>query len=145
MHAPFSLSIFCLMKLLPSCEHWFFHLKFKDFYFFFTSATCRPLTAILTSSGHHWGNWEEGHWRFWYMVSTTRRDGPPQGWLWAQCAVSQNIMTCHKLLYKEGSLHVLFNMLSYSQSVIYPLPFLGLFSPPPVSSISSILCEVFVL
>lgn len=112
--------VFC--NLFPLLNTDFSSLNSKIFLSFFLHQRSSALTADLTSSVCR-GNGEEGHWRFWCIVSAPRRDGPPRGRLPAQCAVSQNIMTCHKLLYKEGSLHVLFNMLSYSQSVSHPPPF----------------------
>lgn len=122
-----------LMQALSHSVYYnFFPLVNTDFscsnskidWFIFTSAligNLQPLMANLTSSGRHCVLRELGGGSLKVLIySLCYKEGrSPQGWLWAQCAVSQNIMTCQKLLYKEGSLHVLFNMLSYSQSVIY--------------------------
>lgn len=75
-------------------------------------------STALWSNALCWGNWEDGQWWLWYIVRAIRREGSPQGCLWARCAVSQNILTCHKLQYKEGCrlLQPSCFMLSYSQS-----------------------------
>lgn len=110
----FPQSVYSLWPIPTSsllCTLLFFPTYIQTFLIYlFTSALVSheqpPMTSLtstaLWSNTLCWGNWEDGQWWFWYIVRAIRREGSPQGCLWARCAVSQNIMTCHKLQYKEG-------------------------------------------
>lgn len=93
-----------VMILLPSVKD---ASRERDGFFFFISIHQCSSAPHSTGgqSGLFWGTLDaEGTgerddvWWIWYVVFVMGRERFPQESPWAWCAVSQNIMTCHKLL-----------------------------------------------